>query len=937
MRSYLILILLFFLPASMLAEQTSPSKGEEIFVRRIAPLLREKCLGCHGNDEEEIEGGLDLRSAKALAGGDSGESLTNADELEHSPILLSVSRENEDWSAMPPKEAERLTEEQIGFLREWIEAGSPWPNTARQAEIEKTRSDAWSVEDGIQVNTSGGLDDAWTNRRYKPETLWAYQKVVRPKVPSSANAIDWLLLKAMPENLQPAPRADRVTLIRRATFDLTGLPPTPREVSSFVEDKRNDKIAFAAVIDRLLASKQYGERMAQHWLDVSRYADSSGLANDFERGNAWRYRDYVIRSFNEDKPYDQFVREQIAGDEIDPSDPEMLVAVGFLRMGPWELTGMEVAKVARQRFLDDVTNSVGEVFLAHSLQCARCHDHKFDPVPTRDYYSMQAVFATTQLAERKADFLQVENTDGFDEVKNLEKVRAAHEGQIREIDAISVKRAQEWFDKRGLGDKWKRALEEVGDQAQVFLAARKKMGSWGVANKDLPSKKFGFTPAEYGAERVARRGLIRLNWEFDRYKPFALSVYNGRTPDKQTITSPSRVPGNRLDKGELEQTAILTGGDPFSPAAKVSPGVLSALKPVLDCPDITNELEGRRLALANWIADAKNCLTTRVIVNRIWMWHFNQPIAGNPNNFGATGKPPTHPDLLDWLAARLVENGWSTKSLHQDIMNSDAYCRSSEHPDFEALTKADPTGTSYVRFRSRRLSAEEMRDARLAITGELNRRIGGIPCRPEINFEVAMQPRQIMGTFANAWIPNAKPEDRHRRTIYTHKLRGLPDPSLEVFNTPPRDFSCEQRDTPTITPQVFSLINGKSTHTRALVLAKRVLNATKSDNQAIEQLFKLAYSRMPTSEESTVCIKHWQEIKQELRKAPKPKKWIPPSEVVRRAVEENTGEPFSFSERLFGYDDFVPDLQPADADLRTRALADVCLVILNSNEFIYVY
>ncbi|MCA1963100.1 MAG: DUF1549 domain-containing protein, partial [Prosthecobacter sp.] len=397
MKTLIPLALALLTPSGLMAA----GNAEELFVRRILPLFHEKCLACHGQDEAKIKGGLDMRSlAAVMKGGDSELPALIAGKPEESPLYLAVTRTHDGWEAMPPKEADKLYAEQLGWLKEWIAGGAPWPDEARQKEIAKANEAAWSAEDGVVVKTVGALSPEWANRKYKPEGLWAYQPVRKPDVEAGRNPIDVLIEKKMPAGLQPAPLADARTFIRRATFDLLGLPPTPEEVEAFVADyDPADPTALTDLINRLLDSPHYGERMAQHWLDVTRYADSSGFANDYERGNAWRYRDYVVRSFNANKPYDRFVREQIAGDEIEPGNPEMLVATGFLRMGPWELTGMEVAKVARQRFLDDVSNSIGETFLAHSLQCARCHDHKFDPIPTHDYYSVQAVFATTQIAE----------------------------------------------------------------------------------------------------------------------------------------------------------------------------------------------------------------------------------------------------------------------------------------------------------------------------------------------------------------------------------------------------------------------------------------------------------------------------------------------------------------------------------------------------------
>lgn len=919
--------------------------AESLFVRRIAPLLQTKCLACHGADAKKLAGNFDLRDLKAaLKGGDSGEPAIVPGKPEASPLYLAVTRASDDWSAMPPKEAEKLTDEQLEWVKTWIAGGAPWPDAKRQSEISQTNAARWSAEDGIAVKTSGGLTPAWTDRKYQPAALWAYQPVRKPQLRNpKTHPIDELLVVSLPAGLTAAPDADRTTLLRRVTFGLTGLPPTPEEVQAFVADPNATAVALQNIVNRLLASPHYGERMAQHWLDVVRYADSSGFANDYERGNAWRYRDYVVRAFNDDKPFDQFVREQIAGDEIDTSNPELLVATGFLRMGPWELTGMEVAKVARQRFLDDVTNSVGETFLAHSLQCARCHDHKFDPVPTRDYYSIQAVFATTQLVERPAAFLVEENVKGFDERKYLELRRAEHQAVLKELDAKLLANADRWLAEQKLDrTAWDRAVEQVRqrrgerDSGGVFNGARNLLLQQKVVEGLFPPKFVGFTPQDYGLERVARKGLERLKWEAERYEPFALAVYSGRTPVLKSVTAPLRMPADAQTVGELEATCILTGGDPFVRGEHVQPGALSAVDSAV-LFDRSDGIAARRLSLANWIASKHNPLTARVIANRVWLWNFGQPLAGNPNNFGSTGKRPTHPELLDWLAATLVENNWSLKALQREILLSAAYRRSSQHPEPALLKKLDPLATSYARFAPRRLSAEELRDAQLATTGELNHELGGIPNRPEINREVALQPRQVMGTFAAAWIPNPLPAQRHRRSLYALKLRGLSDPQLEVFNAPGPDFSCERRESSLVTPQVFALFNSEASQARALALAARAMSESKSDATVIDRCFALVYSRQPTAAEQRLGLDHWREIETLLATEPPPPRSKPVLEITREAVEENTGERFTFRERLHAGADFVPDLQAADATAHLRALADVCLALLNSSEFVYVY
>ncbi|MGV3662767.1 MAG: PSD1 and planctomycete cytochrome C domain-containing protein [Prosthecobacter sp.] len=940
----------FFLFSLALASSLHAEDAEALFVRRVWPLFQEKCLACHGKDEGKIKGGLDMRTLEStLKGGESEVKALVPGKPEESPLYLASTRQHEeDWEAMPPKEADKLYTEQLAWIKDWITGGAPWPDEARRADIAKGNQEKWNAEDGVIMKTVGALSPEWAERRYKPENLWAYQPVRKPVLSEEPplHPVDALIALRMPKDMQVAAAADARTFIRRATFDLTGLPPTPEEITAFEQTYLKDPASsIQHLVDRLLDSPHYGERMARHWLDVARYADSSGFANDYERGNAWRYRDYVVRSFNEDKPYDQFVKEQIAGDELNPNDPEMLIATGFLRMGPWELTGMEVAKVARQRFLDDVTNSVGEAFLAHSLQCARCHDHKFDPVPTHDYYSIQACFGTTQLAELPAPFLKEENTSGFEERKHLDTRFAEHLNVLRALDDKMLANAERWYAEKKLDRaEWDKAVlaarefiqgggRAKGGKAKnftgVFEVARGRLQKQGVPEDQFPPKLVGFAPEDFGNERVARKGLERLRWEMERYEPFAFAVYNGRTPQLVSVNQPMRMPQNRMNQGELEQTAILGGGDPFSPTKPVKPGVLSVLGSV----EFADGMEGRRKNLAQWIASKDNPLTTRAIVNRLWLWHFGQAIAGNPNNFGGTGKKPTHPELLDWLAATLVERGWSVKEIHRIIMTSAAYRRSSQ-PAAGSTASREELENTYAVFKPRRLTAEELRDTMLSATGELNAQLGGIPNRPEINVEVAMQPRQVMGTFAAAWVPNPLPAQRHRRSLYALKIRGLRDPFMEVFNEPGPDFSCEAREVSTVTPQVFSLFNGQASYDRALALADRVLKEKPED--VMTRVFHLAYGRAPTADEKAACEAHWKAMEAKQTEMPFTKT-RPPLSVKRDAVEENTGEKFSFQEKLPAYADFVADLQPADCDARTRALADVCLVLLNSNEFAYVY
>ncbi|MDC0318964.1 PSD1 and planctomycete cytochrome C domain-containing protein [Verrucomicrobia bacterium] len=856
--------------------------ADVLFARIVLPLFKAKCLSCHGEDpKKKKKGDFDMRSrAGLLKGGESEEPSIVPGKPLQSPLYLAVTREHEDdWGSMPPKENDKLSTVQVAYIKDWIVGGAPWPDVKQIAEM-LNQQDPWALEDGLRVKTSGGLSEDWTNRKYDPKNLWAYQPVKRPTAPmDSTNAIDAFINVGLPNGLKPAPEADRLTLIRRATFDLTGLPPTPEEIEFFVNDIKPD--AYKCLIERLLETHHYGEQWGRHWLDVVRYADSGGFANDFERPNAWRYRDYVIRSFNEDKSYDQFIREQVAGDEIDPNSTENKIAVGFLRMGPWEQTGMSVAAVTRQFFLDDVTDSVGQVFLGHALQCARCHDHKFDPIPTRDYYSIQAVFANTQFAEVNAAFQPGENRDGFEVHKKYHQLR--------------------------------------NDENKRMLGG-------------LPKERV--TPNDFGRERLGRKWSALFSWGLDRYRPIAFTVYNGKTRfQKKVATRQQKLASDLGAKTPPEKTAILTGGDLFSPADPVEPGALSVVGLKTDIP---REMNGRRTALVKWITHKDNTLTARVMVNRVWQYHFGRGLVGSPNNFGATGKKPTHPELLDWLASEFMAIGWSVKQLHRLIMTSETYRRDSTHPDVDQLAELDSEGNSYAVFQPRRLAAEELRDAMLAVTGELNRKPGGIPARPDMNMEAALQPRMIMGTFAPSYLPDIKPDQRNRRSVYALKLRGQRDPFMTTFNQPGPDKSCELRDSSNVTPQVFTLFNSEESADRALAFAARVLKETKGDGEAVSRAFRLAFGRVPNKAEAGDALQLWKETTEEqAKRSPKPRTY--PTEVVRSANEENTGQTFTFVEKLFEYQDYQPDLQPHQVDARTRGFADLCLSLLNANEFLYVY
>jgi hypothetical protein len=906
------------LAVGLLGSAAPPSEpgadGERLFTQRVWPLLSVKCLACHGNDEKKLHGGLDLRTrAGMLKGGDSGQPALVPGQPEESPLYVAATRRDKDF-VMPPKENDKLSAEQVEWLRQWIAAGAPWPTVARSGGN-------WDSKDGVTVATSGGRSPEWTNRKYRLEDIWAYQPVRKPAVPTVRpshfaihNPIDaFIQEKLQAKGLRPAEPADRRTLIRRVTFDLTGLPPTPAEVDAFLKDDSPD--AYEKLVARLLGSPHYGEQQARHWLDVARYADTSGFANDFERPNAWRYRDYVIRSFNADKPYDRFVLEQLAGDELDPNDPENLIAVGFLRLGPWEHTGMTVAAVTRQQYLDDVTHHVGVTLLGQGLRCAACHDHKFDPVPTKDYYRIQAVFASTHFAERPLPFLPCENTTGFAASRAVVEQRLA---QLKALQAAQRKKSE---------DAVVALLRERGVQSIDELPPGER------PKKDYLGSTYGLTKTDLTLRKVYQKSEAYLERELRRFEPFAFSVYAGPSNQYNSVRLNNPMPAQR--GGEVPAVHVLVGGSLEAPAEAVEPGVLSAMKWTGEEIRIPTGMEGRRLAFARWVASPRNTLTARVLVNRVWQQHFGKGIVATPNNFGKMGGRPTHPELLDWLAVWFMENGWSVKKLHRLILTSATYQQAGDHPDLAKLQEIDPRNDLLARFPPRRLAAEELRDAMLAVTGELNPALGGPGVFPEINWEVAFQPRHIMGSVAPAYLPSSTPRERNRRTVYAFRYRTLSDPMLEVFNRPGSETSCERRDQTTVTPQVFALFHSEFVNHRALALAAALERQAPTLAGRIGAAFRLVYGRPPTAEELAACEAHVAKMTAHHRRHP-PQRTELPATVRRHMVEELTGETVYWEEDLSALKNYQRDLMPWEVGPETRALAELCLVLLNSNEFLYV-
>ncbi len=908
---FLLVWLSFLMLIEVMAEDLHLEEAEKLFVHRVFPLIKAKCFTCHGSDPNDIRDDLDLTHREKMI----DRKVLIPDDAEMSPIYIAVTWQDKNLE-MPPKENDRLSTVQVDLIRQWIEAGAPWPSPDRWEEIVDSE---WITDDGIFVKTSGGLADEWTHRLYQPEDLWVFQPIKQLEVPSNdaEHPIDAFINQKLKDaGIKPASKADKLLLIRRATFDLIGLPPTPDEVDTFLADDAPD--AFDKVVDRLLANPNYGEQWGRQWLDVVRYADTSGFSNDFERPNAWRYRDYVIRSFNQDKPYDQFVREQLAGDEIDPTDPEMLIAVGFLRMGPWEQTGMTIATETRQFYLDDVTNAIGETFMSIPLRCARCHDHKFDPIPTKDYYRLQAVFAPLQFADRDVDYLPEENQQGFE--VGRQRIQLLLDQAKADRSAISKKEenaARKWMEARGLTYQTKNERNKL------------------PVDQRAP-RYYGLTYQDLGRQKALHKQIQILQWQLERYQAIAFSVYNGPWINKKHISSRLKMPQDLT--GDLQPTYILAGGSVYAPDERVTAGTLSAVQSLT--PIISNQIDpqvqNKRTQLAEWITDPENPLTTRSIVNRIWQHHFGVGLAGNANNLGKMGKKPTHPKLLDWLARNFVDNSWSIKNLHRLIMMSDAYQRSSHYPLMDYLKQKDPDNKLLAYFQPRRLRSEELRDSMLFVSGELNTEMGGLPVFPEINMEVAMQPRHVMGSIAPAYQPSPTPEQRNRRTIYVYRYRGLSDPMLEVFNQPSADISCERRTSSTVTPQVFTLFNSQNSYRRALAMAQRLVKERSQLSEQIQCGVQLAWCRNAEPDEVRQSVDFVEKMIDYHQQHP-PAVQADPVAIERTMFEEMTGEPFTYTEQLDIYQNYTPDSQPWTVPVEIRALADFCLLLLNANEFVYVY
>jgi hypothetical protein len=911
----------------------SPEQAR-FFETKVRPLLADQCLKCHGPDKQKSSLRLDSRAA-ALTGGDTGPAVVPGKPAES--LLVAAIRYDDEVLKMPP--SKKLAAEQIGDLTRWVEMGAPWPGGV-EAPVASVRKGLFQITD-------------------KDRAHWAFQRVRRPVVPTvkdrawTQNPVDSFILSRLEaDNLPPNPPAAKHELIRRLYYDLTGLPPSPLEVAAFLAD--DSPAAYETLVDRLLASPHYGEKWARHWLDLVRFAETNSYERDNPKPSAWRYRDYVVRAFNQDKPYDRFVREQLAGDELFPRDTDALIATGYYRLGIWDDEPTD-REQARYDALDDIVATTGQVFLGLTIDCARCHDHKLDPLPQKDYYKLLAFFQNVnhfrnggptdevafvesgnegvvalELAERRRKQTEIQDEIAAIEREFQERVAAtrAVEASRSDLDDLHYQFYRDSWDV--LPDFAQLKSESSGELPGRFfdLAPRTRDDAFGfvfegvlivpedgrytfyldsddgsrlsVADKmlieydgvhELGSELSASIDLPQGQVPIRldyfqrRDGLgLRVAWSGPSFARRSLSAQEGaKTADLARLLNKdgARVLGpERFDRlqqlkrrrAELRRqggasssilcvteagrmprdTFVLMRGNPHVPGDKVDPGFLEVIgteSPEIPQPPPNAKSSGRRSILARWITSADNPLFARVIVNRLWQQLFGRGIVRSPSNFGTQGDKPTHPELLDWLAAELVAHEWRLKPIQRMIVTSNAY-RMSSHPRAEALA-VDPLNDRFWRHDMRRLAAEEIRDSILAASGDLNGKMYGPGIYPELPAEV-LATQSMPG---KGW-GNTPPYEQARRSVYIHVKRSLLVPILEGFDLAETDRSTPVRFSTTQPTQALGMLNGKFLNQQAAHFAARLRREAGSDHAARVRLaFLLAASREPTPTEITRGVK----------------------------------------------------------------------------------
>jgi hypothetical protein len=712
--------------------------GLKFYREKIEPVLVSECHKCHSASAKQVRGNLKLDSRAAiLQGGDTGPAVVpgKADES-----LIIQALKHLDGLEMPPKQP-RLPASVIADFETWISMGAPAPTVVDSAKSEDRPNEA---------------------RRH-----WAFQPIQNPPTPGVTDAsrvrnpVDTFVLARLEERGWTfAASASRAEWIRRVTFDLTGLPPTPEEIESYERDIAVD--ADERLVERLLNSPRYGEKWAQHWLDVVRYAETEGYEYDRAVPDSWRFRDYVVDSLNSDKPFDRFLTEQIAGDEIGPDDSACQIASIFHRLGPVRRNaGNPEIALSRNEVLTERTDIVGSAFLGLTIGCARCHDHKLEPISQKDYYRFQAYLAATE-------------------------------------------------------------------ENNINLAPEAAFKEWEAKTRKLKSQ----------IARLKRQMRAAKDQEKRRLAEEIEALDDAMPPPPPTIPATRNEIANRTKIHVLRRGIWENKGEPVGPRPP------SILVPEAE-PELSADVRDPRTRLARWLTSSEHPLTARVIVNRIWAHHFGLGLVKTVNDFGTHGDRPSHPELLDWLAASFVRNGWRLKPLHRMIVLSSAYRQSGRSPIAADAQRSDPENRLLWHFNRRRLTAEEIRDAMLAASGRLNLKPGGpsvmVPVDPEL-VKLLYKPSQ--------WQVTPTKTEHDRRTIYLLAKRNLRLPFMETFDAPALQSSCSRRESSTHAPQALELLNGPLSNDLARSFAIRIRQGSGDDvNKAVDRAFRLALGRAPTDAE----------------------------------------------------------------------------------------
>lgn len=782
--------------------------------RQVYDIFRQQCFKCHGPAKA---GGLDLRSEEGLRAGGTRGPVVVPHQPQSSALFKYVSHAEAPFM---PAGGQKLPEESLDVIERWIESG------ASLAAVPAASATAAAAAAELAKLEERPITDE--ERKY-----WAFTKPVRHPVPAVANAawscnpIDAFLLSPMTaRGLTPAAPAGKRALARRAYLDVLGLPPTPAELDAFVNDRTPE--AWPRLVDRLLASPHYGERWARHWMDLARYADSGGFEFDVDRPEMHRYRDYLIDAFNTDKPYDQFVKEQIAGDELDQPSDAALIATGFLTLGP-ESGGN------RQDALDDLVATTSLTFMGMTVNCARCHNHKFDAIPQKDYYRIQSVFFSTravdyplapshEVAANEAERKRVDALLKPLQAKKIEVEKPYHD----QIVAREVGKLPEY-----LQIAWRTPPAERTEGQRLNVVQIEETLSVGSLRKLVHEEHVvALMPDDVKAAHARVKAEIRA---LEDTRP-------RRLPSARVIGERARTP---------QPSYFLHRGSPDAPGSEMAPGVLSAAHAgewQFPSPPVTARSSWRRRGFAEWLVHRDNPLTGRVMVNRLWQHHFGEGIVRTPSNFGKMGEPPSHPELLDWLAIEFMDQGWSLKTMHRLMLTSQAYQMSSG--DVRANVAIDPENRFFWRMPRLRLDAETVRDAVLATAGTLQRTIGGPAIFPFID------PDLFEKSSRRDWkgLPDSDPAT-WRRSLYVFSKRSIRYPMFEAFDQPNLVNSTDRRNRTTIAPQALILMNNPMVLFQAGKFAERVrADAGLDPRRQVDRAFMLALGRAPDAAERARAI-----------------------------------------------------------------------------------